>query len=65
MSLDLEEDRPLSRIEVAHVLAKSVERYVKLGVDRRVATRLVALDNGVTGNCVSAAVKIVAREAGA
>jgi hypothetical protein len=55
----------LSNLEVAHVLAASVSRRIRLGAARQDAIREVALDNRVTGNCVIAALKMVAREAGA
>lgn len=64
MALDLEvpASRTLSRIEVAHVLAVSVRRYVRLGIKESVAIGAVAQDNRVTANCVRAAMRIVARE---
>jgi hypothetical protein len=53
---------PLSKRDIAHVLAGSVHRLMRLGVEEPVAISAVARDNRVTGECVRAAMCVASQE---
>jgi len=47
---------------VACVLAASVERLMRLGIEEPIAIGAVAQDNRVTDECVRAAMRVASRE---